>query len=511
MIETTESRRGSFRNSWRPAGLASGAILLLLLWSSVISAQDRVFDLRSQADLQTPLANPHKGWYHHFPDNHPNKYQIAQDSDLLNFPGMDHVYIRLAWSYLEPREGQFDWPVIDRIIDKWTGHGLGIAFRISCRETSADRIEQQFATPRWVAEAGARGGHYLMGKATGPEGPWEPVFDDPVFLDKLDRFLAAFAARYDGRPWLRYVDIGSIGDWGEGHSWAGSRQECGLAARLRHVDLYRTQFQRSQLVVTDDFVYALNDPQERKTLHEHVLQHGISYRDDSILVNGYLAGTSDQFTVRSPEFFADAYGKTPTVFELEHYGTVKKQGNWEGRPDSLVAKHGQGKTGPDYFRGALGLLHATYIGYHGYADQWLADNPELTGELLNRCGYWYLLRRVSLPAKLQPGADVALTFDWENRGVAPAYHPYQLHLRWVGPETVDQELDAGNRQWLPASQEPSTERYCVTLPANMPPATYELKFKLYSPEAERDVQVALQPDLRDEAGYYRIGQVEVSQ
>ncbi len=74
-------------------------------------------------------------------------------------------------------------------------------------------------------EAGAQGSHFYMGKATGPEGPWEPKFDDPVFLAKLDRFLAAFAARYDGQPWLRYVDIGSIGDRGEGHSWAGSRTE----------------------------------------------------------------------------------------------------------------------------------------------------------------------------------------------------------------------------------------------------------------------------------------------
>jgi hypothetical protein len=56
---------------------------------------------------------------------------------------------------------------------------LGIAFRISCRETGTDRIEQQFATPKWVMEAGAKGGHYFMGKATGPEGPWEPVYDDP--------------------------------------------------------------------------------------------------------------------------------------------------------------------------------------------------------------------------------------------------------------------------------------------------------------------------------------------
>jgi hypothetical protein len=359
--------------------------------------------LRSQADETIPLANPYKGWYHHYPDNHIDKYRIARDADLLEFPGMDHLYIRLAWAYLEPREGQFDWAVIDRLINKWTAHGLGISFRISCKETSTDRLEQQFATPRWVMEAGARGGYYRAGQAVGPDGPWEPAYDDPVFLAKLDKFLAAFAARYEGKPWLRYVDIGSIGDWGEGHSWAGSRREVGLTARRLHVDLHLKHFKRAQLVASDDFVYALTNLAERAALHRYLLDHRISYRDDSILVNGYLEGVSDTFTVRSPEFFADAYLGTPTVLELEHYNAVKRPGNWEGRPDSPVARFGKGKRGPDYFRGALELLHATYLGYHGDAREWLTDNPQLTGELLNRCGYWFFPVRLELPAELARG------------------------------------------------------------------------------------------------------------
>jgi len=89
-------------------------------------------DLTPLQDATRVLINPHKGWKHHYPDNHINKYHIAKDEDLLACPGMDHLHLRLAWSYLEPKEGQFDWAVIDRLIDKWTAHGMGIAFRISC-------------------------------------------------------------------------------------------------------------------------------------------------------------------------------------------------------------------------------------------------------------------------------------------------------------------------------------------------------------------------------------------
>ena len=131
-------------------------------------------------------------------------------------------------------------------------------------------------------EAGAKGGYYRGGKEAGSDAPWEPVFDDPVFLEKLEKFLKEFAARYDGQPWLRYVDIGSLGDWGEGHTWAGSQKPYGFAALKTHIDLHLKYFKKSQLVVSDDFVYGLSDLEAHKRLHEYVIEHGISYRDDSI-------------------------------------------------------------------------------------------------------------------------------------------------------------------------------------------------------------------------------------
>lgn len=495
-----------------------------LLWTTVclcslglqlpLRAADRtvVHDLASSQDAQRVLTNPHKGWYHHYPDNHPDKYRIERDADLLEFPGMDHLYLRLAWAYLEPKEAQFDWPVLDRIIEKWTAHGLGIAFRISCKETSTDRVEQQFATPRWVMEAGAQGGHYRMGKATGPDGPWEPVYDDPIFLAKLDRFLAAFAARYDGKPWLRYLDIGSIGDWGEGHSWASSRRESGLSARRQHVDMHLKHFRRTQLVLSDDFVFALADPAERQSLHDYALSKGITYRDDSILVNGYLPGLSTSYTVRSPQFFADAYLRTPTVLELEHYSAVKRLGNWDGRPGSLVEKHGQGRKGPDYLRGALELLHATYIGYHGYAHEWLADNPELTRELLNRCGYWIFPMSVALPEQVVPGSRLPIQLTVENRGVAPPYTSYHLRAKLSGPgRTLVEDVDSGARSWLP--NRPASCRLEMRLPSDLPPGSYPLALGLFHvrPDgSEQPVELALKASARDGDGYYRVATVRVS-
>ena len=494
-------------NAWRQNAAVWVTLCLLLMQGSALCVE---IDMKPYWNDWIALENPHKGWYHHYPDNHIDKYIIKKDSHLLDFPGMDHIYIRLAWAYLEPEEGKFNWDIIDNIVNKWVEEGLKISFRISCKETSTDRIEQQYATPKWVMEAGAKGGFYRSGKKVGPDGPWEPVFDDPVFLEKLENFLRTFAERYDGESWLRYVDIGSIGDWGEGHTHSGSRLEYGFELRKFHIDLHLKYFKRTQLVISDDYVYSISDLENRDKLHRYILKQGISYRDDSPLVNGYVRGYVDTYTVRSPEFFKDAYLKTPTVFELQHYHAVKRDGNWKVKEGSSLSKYAKGKNGPDFFRGALDLLHATYIGYHGDANEWLTENPDLTVELLNRCGYWYFLCQIKIPKELKSGEICNIQMDWENRGVAPAYHPYRLRIRFDGPDVEDVELDAGNRKWMP---KPSggvyAEIYHVSTPRALQPGQYNLKFKLYSIEEGRNVFVALNPELLDEEHYYSVAAVNI--
>jgi hypothetical protein len=245
-------------------------------------------------------------------------------------------------------------------------------------------------------------------------------------------------------------------------------------------------------------------------MHQYVMDNGIAYRDDSILVNGYLRGHSRTYTVRSPEFFADTWRKTPTVFELEHYSAVKRNGNWRADPGSALAQYGGGKKGPDFFRGALALLHATYIGYHGYAHEWLADNPELTVELLNRCGYWYFLHRLNVQDEWKSGAPQTITMEWENRGVAPAYKRYQLALRLEGPETVEVPLDSGNLAWIPEEEGKTyVKDYRIDIPAKLRPGSYELKLKLCSQKHKRDVFLALDRRLLDDNNFYRIAAITV--
>jgi hypothetical protein len=270
-------------------------------------------------------------------------------------------------------------------------------------------------------------------------------------------------------------------------------------------------FKQSLVVVTDDFVYSVPDESDRKRLHQYVIAKGLSYRDDSILVDWYLTVNSETYTVRSPQYFESVYKTKPTVLELEHYGTVKKSGNWIPTSGSSLEKYGEGKLGADYFRGALELMHATYIGYHGYADEWLSDNSELTIELLNKCGYWYFIHKVETPDAFQKGKKNELKIEWENKGVAPAYHSYKLHVRFEGETSIDITQDSGNQNWMPGEISRNVYQWnSFMIPSSVPAGEYTLKLKLYSPDAKEDVKIAMDAKRQDADGFYTIGAVNIS-
>jgi len=462
-------------------------------------------DLTSNWDTIRPLANPDKGWYHHMLDNGINKYLIQDEKDLTNFPGMDHLYLRLAWGYLEPEEGKFDWSYIDNIVEKYVPMGYKISFRISCKETGGapgsvpvEINGIRYATPYWVVKAGAKGiDHPEFGKES-----WCPIYDDPIFLEKLDNFHKAFAAKYDGKPWVRYVDVGSIGEWGEGHTYFSTKVPPSVALVKKHIDLHLKYYKKTQLIVCDDLLAYDKSVQDQQELLAYAIKNGISLRDDSPMVKGYMEKDLATWTVRNPEFFAEVYKTKPTVFELQHYGEVKNDGNWIGKNGEGVIPQ-YGLKGAGIFRNSVKIIRPTYIGWHGYLGEWLTDNPDLTNELLNLCGYWFFPK--SIGATQYKKGQLTFKMEWLNKGVAPAYNIYQLRGKLISTDNVSESIDfevedSGNKCWMPG--EVSTKEYKVSL-SQEPKGEYWLAIQLYDIVSEKPVDIGLSLDIKRD-GYFLI-------
>ncbi len=456
-------------------------------------------DLADKWDTIRPLANPDKGWYHHMLDNGVHKYLIQDEKDLSSFPGMDHLYLRLAWAFLEPEEGKFDWSYIDNIVEKYVPLGYKISFRISCKETGVapDAVPKEvngirYATPYWVSQAGAKG----IERPEFGSASWTPDWDDPVYLEKLDNFHKAFAEKYDGKPWVRYVDVGSIGEWGEGHTYFSTRIPPTVEEIKTHMNLHLKHYKKTQLIVADDLLAYDKSKEDQQELLNYALENGFSLRDDSPMVQGYMENDLETWTVRHPEFFAEVYKTRPTVFELEHYGKVKSNGYWPGKNGAGMIPEYQ-VIGADIFRNAVKIIRPTYVGFHGYLGEWLSDNPDFTEEILNMCGYWYFPK--SINSTLYKNGKLSFEMEWLNKGVAPAYSDYQLRGKLMPADSSAESIDfiienSGNKNWMPGQI--FAEKYTV-IPDRKPEGDYQLAIQLFDKKSGKPVEIGLSENSKD--------------
>lgn len=380
----------------------SNVLLAVLVVAAVFVANAKtVVELR---DNGSALINPGMGWVMHYYDNGP-KYgtTINTGDDLRWFPGCSVVYLRLPWAHLEPEEGMFNWNCIDTPAQQWIARGGQVAFRITCSETMKE------ATPAWVAKAGAKTIRWQWDDKNrkwgrNPEGRfWECVPDDPVYLEKLGNFLAAFAARYDGRKEVAFVDIGSVGIWGEGHTGRTiqlSPEETQRIVKL-HIDLHLKHLKRTLLVVNDDFTADKNG--QTSPAIEYALSKGLGWRDDSIMVQPKFWFHEEQAGMFWP--------KSPTIIESAHYRYAKDRKLWSGKTllDSIEAHH------------------ASYCSIHGDPREIFEENREAVAEINRRLGYRFQARRIIYPKKVvsnkepQSALPFKVEFTFANAGVAPCY------------------------------------------------------------------------------------------
>lgn len=371
--------------------------LVALAVATAASAQAPTVVARP-ADHGRALINPGMGLTLHFYSNVPGNYgsRLEPSDALAWFPGCSVVYLRIPWAYLEPEEGVYNWAAFDTPSQRWLARGCRVAFRVTCSESWL-----RFATPEWVKRAGAKGVFWDYGKGVSEKGAfWDPDFVDPVFLAKLERFLRAMAARYDGNPDVAFIDIGTYGLWGEGHTGASSRvpQERMDEEVKRHIDLHVKCFARSLLCISDD----VSGPSNRSgtyPLLDYARAKGVTLRDDSILVQP--PPNSWYHADQAQRFWPDL----PVILEHEHYGSSVARKAWD--PELLVK--------------AVEEYHASYLSIHWWPQELLEKNREAFDRINRRIGYRLQLREVAFPAEAQVGAWFDVAWSWANAGVAPCY------------------------------------------------------------------------------------------
>lgn len=535
-------------------------------------------DVSYQPDEERDVINPHKGWYHHLYSNNPNKYALdnTEKNYLRNksFTGLDHLYVRLAWSFFNKAEGVYDWSYIDNTIKNYCiPYNLGISLRITCRETGSmgEKVDQcipftvdkdavvtkcryssthkciwsknftdqeqnstsrktcYFATPYWVVKKIANTSPFgaVICDASNGSFSWIPDYGNPVFLQELEKFHMALAQHLKDKDYIkyvRYIDVGSLGDWGEGNTSSSTKEKIDDEVIKKHYDLYQRCYGELDVPIIipensmaykrgdDPWIIGGSISSEIEPLMNYGKNLGMGLRYDSYLVSWQLGRYEPgkfHYSVLRPYMFDNFYQNNVIVHEQEHYATIKKDGHWmtpngEGKiyieaTKSNASDYNQVYSGREIFLKAMELTHPTYIGYHGDMSDYLTDNPVFIKEASNKCGYWIRPVHASVNGK-------KLNVQWVNRGVAPCYYTYQLRLHYVvngreyGTQIID---DSRNTTWMPAVitwqsypelEAPATiydEQYDLEYPVGIEDKNFDLYMELYDPDTQKSIDVCI--------------------
>lgn len=472
-------------------------------------------NLQRLRDDKTVLKNPHKGWYWHYFDNGVRRPlyrdKLPEGETYESFPGLNHLYLRIDWYDVQPAPGVFDWSEVDSVMEKWGALGYTFSFRVCCSETNE---AQCFAVPKWLYDMGCGGVFIPPPPGENPSWwetkfgddsievfnrivgdkcccYWEPDYGDPLFLKYLEEFLKGFAEKYDNDPRVEFIDLGSYGNWGEGHVCFGSRKSAPLNVLKQHAYLHAKYFKNKYIIMNDDFITHLYDrpDSEKRELFDTCKSLGMGIRDDSIIAGDYQ--NRAYHTIDKPEMFDDLHRFAPVDLELGHYWSYNRDNARDGLVIIEAARRG----------------HATYAGFHTYPEEWLADNYYVTEYLANRLGYWFTVNSVSHIDKTYTGVKTLVSLEIENMGFARCYNEFSLELKLSDDEneyiTPFSEFDIRKLY----GGEKASARVLTDTPDI--PGKYDVSVRLR--EGERNILLALRQEVCDNDGFYKLSEIEILQ
>ena len=403
-------------------------------------------------------------------------------------------YFRDDWADIEPdgpntsHYDEYFGPIFDLWVRQW---GKRVSFRFMCSNMHSRR---RCVTPEWAFDQGVP---FVKHRGLYVDEQLDPVFWDDRYLEIQEDFIARLGRYLDGRPGLEFIDIGSIGEWGEMHlsRWTaeelratGFTEEKYVAAYRRIIDAFAKAFPHTRVFLNVGDYDTINDYAALRHMH---------FRQDGLTPSGPSADVGNRFY--------RPYSRRGVICNYEFHS---------GYEEMLQRGWGIRETFNRGLEDPISYLHINVTNY------WqLADPPvELKEAILDaarRIGFRFALEQLSCNQAVRldgahPGRLV-VEQTWRNQGVAPCYESYALRWQLVGADgRVFANQVAFSRRpttlWWPGEQ--VQQRDLVLVPADVPPGTYRLRVAMVRPE-EPELRIQLGVAGRQTDGSYDLGQVAV--
>ena len=202
---------------------------------------------------------------------YPGDYRIAspltfKTEQITNqfpaIPEMSGVALTIYWSVISPRQGEYDFSIIDEALRYWSARGKKVVLCVATVgfPVRMDDDHLMCATPDWVMRkvANVTADIRVIPYNHVPEKNHAvaavPSYFDPVFMELTRGLVRTLAARYDGNPAIAQVRI-ATGILGEDNGtfdgidtkYPGFTKDNWIAYTQKVTDLYCSSFRKSEL------------------------------------------------------------------------------------------------------------------------------------------------------------------------------------------------------------------------------------------------------------------------
>lgn len=337
---------------------------------------------------------------------------FAPNADYVNAVGENTlVYVDVTWRELEPEEGSYDFSGINEAnyLDKWKSEGKRVVFRFVC-DVPSD--EAHMDIPDWLYEKTKDGTFYDMAYGKG----YSPNYSNETFIACHKRAIAALGRAYGQDDFFCYIELGSIGHWGEWHVKydEGIERIPGEAILRAYITPYIEAFPNAKILMRRPF--------------EAVKEYGLGVYND-------MAGEPDS-TAAWLSWITDGatYEEAKEVLTLPAVSSVWNNAPVGGEFTSSISMEEMLVTEQERTLALLAESHMTFIGPKCpiACDEELIY-PKETDAIRNMLGYRYGVSKAKICYDRLFG-QIKLSVNMTNYGVAPMYFDWPVCVYLVDEE-----------------------------------------------------------------------------
>ena len=312
------------------------------------------------------------------------------------------VYIDVTWAEWEPQEGTFDIASLEKKnnIARWRAEGKHAVLRFVC-DAPGDEAHRDI--PQWLYDETGDGADYDNAYGKG----YAPDYSNATFRAAHARAIAALGAWASQDTFVSYVELGSLGHWGEWHTLEESGVPAMPEERVcrEYYSQYQSAFPQARLLTRRNYALSVDNG-------AGVYNDMTGSSDDTLeWLAWQLAGGSQE--VGDHEI---AYSPVEDIWRTAPVG------------GEFTSSLDMGYMLGDNIVQTLGLLrasHMTFIGPHYPKGEY----AESAGTHMVRGLLGYRLWVPELDVRFDAFTRCwDITMKWRNDGVAPLYADWAVTL-----------------------------------------------------------------------------------